>query len=170
MGKRSPEWEATFTHHWEWQSQGQRDLWGPITLFCRSAEGQGNLIVHVKSLTRNPFCILCFQVSLRLREGQSFWKLCLGRASTGHHWNYSSGSRGIKLSNFPLTETAINSCPSVFNYGNFLLFLGHFPKLRVFMNFLPQSFFKKTFVKLTLKAGSTWTYVQAWELVQYGGS
>lgn len=33
------------------------------------------------------------------------------------------------MANFPLTETAINSRPSVFNYGTFL-FLKEFPILK----------------------------------------
>lgn len=62
------------------------------------------------------------------------------------------------MADFSLTETAIDSRPSVFNYGTFLLFLRVFLKLRVFFKFSASvTPLKKNIVKLTVKTGGTWT-------------
>lgn len=54
------------------------------------------------------------------------------------------------MANFPFTETTSDSMTlsefpptlaPMSNYGTFLLFLGVFPKLSVFVTFLPQLFF-----------------------------
>lgn len=64
---------------------------------------------------------------------------------------------------FPLTETTLTeTAPLCLNMSLFYSFYGIFPNLRVFMTFLAQLLLKKKkkiFVKFTLEAGGTWSYV-----------